>query len=46
MYEILITPLSAMGLIVSLQFFFNDGFGIKLPSKVHMPLNKLNQTKY
>ena len=29
-----------MGWIVPLLFFYKDGFGIKLPSKVDMPLNK------
>ena len=32
--------LSAMGQIVSLMFFLENGFGIKQPSKVDMPLNK------
>ena len=31
--------LSTMGLIESL-LFYNDGFGIKYPAKVDMPLNK------
>ena len=29
-----------MGLIVSLQFFYKDGFGIKLSKKVDIPLDK------
>ena len=29
-----------MSLIVKLLYFFKDGFGIKLPTKVDMPLNK------
>ena len=36
--------LPAMGLIVRLLFFYKDGFGIKLPTKVDMPLNKENLT--
>ena len=32
--------LLAMGLVVSLLFFNKDGFGIKWPSKVDMPLKK------
>ena len=32
--------LSAMGQIAPLLFFFENGFGIKWPTKVDMPLNK------
>ena len=32
--------LPAIGYLASLQFFSKDGFGIKYPSKVDMPLNK------
>ena len=32
--------LSAFGQIVLLQFFYDGDFGIKLPTKVDMPLNK------
>ena len=35
-----------MGWIASLMFFYKDGFGIKLHTKVHMPLNKENKTNY
>ena len=35
----------AMCEIISLQFYYNDGFSIKLPTKIHMPLKKPNQTK-
>ena len=32
--------LPAMGEIVPLLFFLENGFGIKLPTKVDVPLNK------
>ena len=35
--EAILTP--AMGSIVPLLFFYQDGFGIKEPTKVEMPLN-------
>ena len=37
----------AQGWIIQLQFFYNDGFGIKLPTKADKSLNngtKPNQT--
>ena len=36
----LIIPPPTIGKIVSLRFFYKDGFGIKLPTKVDMPLYK------
>ena len=33
-----------MDYIISLMFFYKDGFGIKLPMKVDMPLKQRNQT--
>ena len=37
--------LPAKGYIVSLLFFYKDGFGIKLTMKADMPLNKETNPK-
>ena len=34
-----------MGWIVPQLFLFEDGFGIKLPTKIDMPLNKETKPK-
>ena len=36
----------AMGSIVSLLFFYKDGFEIKYTTKVDMPLNKETEPNY
>ena len=41
MYEPLYPQPPVTGEIVLLLFFYNDGFGIILPTKVDMRLNKL-----
>ena len=38
--------LPARSEIVPLLFFLNDGFGIKVPTRVDMPLNKDSQYTY
>ena len=39
-------PPTSYELIVSLLFFYKDGVGIKLPTKVDMPLNKESKAKH
>ena len=38
-------PFPCIGQILSLLFFYKDGFGIKYPIKVDMPLNKETKSK-